>query len=157
MALLTPDDRDEFARTVAGYFATALAIPLDRVYGRTRAGGPTLVRQLTWLHLRRLLWSLDEIGDAFGREHSTVHSQLAVIERRVRYDTDLQGMCNGAPCATDRVFTETSLVALYARLTRLVAEAVDVKSEIDLSILRERDIHVGKSQFRSRALNTVSA
>jgi hypothetical protein len=130
----TTADREAFAREVTTYFAAATLVAVEAVYARTRAGAPTLVRQLTWLHLRHLDWTLDEIGECFDRDHSTVAVQAALVERKARYDERLQALLADAPRPDERVFTEPALVRLYARLTRLLAEAASVKDEIDLAL-----------------------
>lgn len=154
----------EYARTVAVHFASSLGIDPDSVYSRSRIGLTCLARQLAYLHLNRAVgWSLEDVAAAFARDHSTIGNQVKLAERKVRFDTDLQELMAMAPRPGERVFTEPALVTLYARLTRLVGEAVTVRDEIDAALRsyvpsrNHRDNHVGKSRLAQAPLDTVVA
>jgi hypothetical protein len=133
-----PAARAAYARQVADYFASGLGLSTDEVFETSRRQLPVLARQLCYIHLReRAGWRLEEIATAFGRDHSTVWSQITAGERAVAYEIDLQRLLRAAPMPHERVFTDTTLVQAYTEFTRLLAETMAAKERLEQLIADE--------------------
>jgi chromosomal replication initiator protein len=97
-ALLTDAPR-EFAATaddILGLVSVRFQVPLVQLIGRRRTQHVAFVRQMAMYLARELTdLSFPEIGDAFGRDHSTVIHACNLIARRMDARSDFKARIEG--------------------------------------------------------------
>lgn len=74
------NDGEELLRIVARYYG----ITVEDLRSDTRVQNVAFPRQVACAVLRRAGWQLTRIGDLIGRDHSTVHHAVELVENRAR-------------------------------------------------------------------------
>lgn len=145
------ETRRAYVELLAEYLGTRLELDPACILGRDRESDPARARMLIMYWLRRQGWSLPAIAEAVERDHSTVNYACNAMPRRLATDPDLADLLRHMPAPSVRVFTEPSLVELYDRLTRALAEATYYGEQIKERMESERvPQRVSREQFERR-------
>lgn len=130
--------RRAYAVSLAEYIGQRMGISTDRIFEPERGEqNISQARQLLCYALRDHGWTLYDIGTVVARDHSTVSHAIARIHSRLRVDAELRSLYTSMPRSDVRVFTEPSLVELYNRLTRALAEAQSYSEQIQRRLNEE--------------------
>lgn len=139
-----------YVERLANYMGSRLLVePSDILGARRGAVHVTAARQLIMYWLRdRLHWEVQAIGDALGRDHSTVSTGVFRMRRCLPGDSELTEALRSMPRWYEQQFTSGDLVTLYQRLRHHLDQADAVKAELDAALLQQ--------DIPQRALRAIS-
>lgn len=119
--------------------AAILGIDQALIRSPDRRYFPAYARRAIYLVLRDEGWTLQEIGEAFERDHSSVHDQLPRSKMLYRSDTEFRYLVNTLRSARGCCVSPLSeeLVAeartQVARLDEAIAEALRLRASLAAS------------------------
>lgn len=131
--------RVAYVRRLADCLGQHYLVDADEILARTsRRFVFALSRHIIAHRLYEQSWTITEIAEVLGIDHSTVCHGRDRVKRLLRTDQDVRDAYKVLPAYGEwTMFSEPALVALYRELTEVLAHAQDLSARIDAFIAQE--------------------
>lgn len=153
------DARGEYVGMLARIIAVHYGIHEDVILSTSRRQLPVLARQMIMAKCHGQGWTLEDVGAAFARDHSTVSHGIDHVERLMRSDLEVRMVYKGLPDfgdSTDHVTAATG-AELQSALHAAAKAADELRGAVQSAERAMTAIAQFQSMQRDEALRTLEA